>query len=250
MKALIIDNELPLRNALRLLLENYCPEITEKAEADGVKTGLEQIKNFAPDIVFLDVEMDDGTGFDLMQQVPNPSFQLIFVTAHNQYAIDAFRFSAIDYLLKPVDPEALQKGVQKAAGQLRTRNLGRQMEVLMQQLKGKPDPDKRIVLRDFDNIYFVRTGDILFCEAEGPYTKFYVSSGETILVSKNLKEYESILEPLGFVRTHHSFLANPAKIKMYDKSDGGALILEGGHSIPVSQRKKDAVLSLLEGRSM
>lgn len=250
MKALIIDNELPLRNALRLLLENYCSEITEKAEADGVKTGLEQIKNFAPDIVFLDVEMDDGTGFDLMQQVPNPSFQLIFVTAHNQYAIDAFRFSAIDYLLKPVDPEALQKSVQKAAGQLRSRNLGQQMEVLMQQLKGKPDPDKRIVLRDFDNIYFVRTGDILFCEAEGPYTKFYVSGGETILVSKNLKEYESILEPLGFVRTHHSFLANPAKIKMYDKSDGGALILEGGHSIPVSQRKKDAVLSLLEGRSM
>lgn len=250
MKALIIDNETPLRNALRLLLEAFCPEITEKAEADGVRTGLEQIRNFTPDIVFLDVEMEDGTGFDLMQQVGNPSFQLVFVTAHNQYAIDAFKFSAIDYLLKPVDPEALQKSVQKAVGHLRSRNLDRQMEVLMQQLKGKNDPDKRIVLRDFDSIYFVRTGDILFCEADGTYTRFYVTGSEPILVSKNLKEYESILEPLGFIRTHHSFLANPAKIKLYDKSDGGALILEGGHSIPVSQRKKDTVLSILEGRSI
>lgn len=250
MKLLIIDNEPNLRQALKLLVEAYCPEITEKAEADGVATGLAMIRNFNPDIVLLDVEMDDGTGFNLMTQVTDPAFQLIFVTAHNKYAIDAFQFSAIDYLLKPVDPEILQRSIKKAASQLRNRDLNKQMSILMQQVNGKNDPDKRIVLKDFDNIYFVKISDILFCEAEGTYTKFYISGSDAILVSKNLKEYESILEPLGFVRTHHSFLANPAKIKMYDKSDGGALILEGGHSIPVSQRKKDTVLAILEGRSV
>lgn len=248
MKALIIDNEENLRTGLKLLLQNYCSEITVIDEADGVKKGLGKISSFQPDILLLDVEMDDGTGFDLMKQITNPSFQLIFVTAHNQYAIDAFQFSAIDYLLKPVDPEALQKSIQKASLNVRNNNLQQQVQVLLQQLGGIQNKDKRIVLKDIDNTWFIKVSDILYCEAEGTYTKFFLRDNESILVSKNLKEYEAILEPLGFVRTHHSFLANPDKIKLYDKTDGGMLILEGGLSIPVSQRKKDMVLQLLEGK--
>jgi two-component system LytT family response regulator len=193
--------------------------------------------------------MDDGTGFDLMRQVTDPLFQLVFVTAHNKYAIEAFKFSAIDYLLKPVDPEALQLCIKKAAERMQARDLGKQIEFLLKQVSGKPDADKRIVLKDIDNVYFVKVADILFCEAEGTYTKFHFSTGKPILVSKNLKEYETILEPLGFLRTHHSYLANPGKITMYDKTDGGMLILEGGHTVPVSQRKRDTVLAILEGRS-
>jgi two-component system, LytTR family, response regulator len=248
MKALIIDNEPYLRSALQKLLAQFCPEIRVIEEAQGVQSGLLKIKSFKPDILLLDVEMDDGTGFDLMKQIVDPSFQLVFVTAHNKYAIEAFQFSAIDYLLKPVDPEALQNAVQKAQKNIRNKTLQQQVQVLLQQLSGMQSQDKKIVLKDLDNTYFIRVADILYCEAEGTYTKFFIQNNNPILVSKNLKEYEAILEPLGFIRTHHSFLANPEKIKLFDKTDGGALILEGGLSIPVSQRKKEYVLQLLENR--
>lgn len=246
MKALIIDNEPPLRSALNKLIREYCPEITHIDEADGVQSGLQKIKSFQPDIVLLDVEMEDGSGFDLMKQVSDPAFQLIFVTAHNQYAIEAFRFSAIDYLLKPVDPDALKSSIERAGKNIRSNNLQLQVEVLLQQLTGRHNQDKKIVLRDLENTYFIRIADILYCEAEGTYTRFFIKGTQPILVSKNLKEYEAILEPIGFIRTHHSFLANPEKIRQFEKTDGGSLILEGGLSIPVSQRKKDHVLQLLE----
>jgi two-component system LytT family response regulator len=248
MKILIIDNEPNIRIAIKALVQSCCPGVSAIEEADGVKSGLEKIKSFQPEILLLDVEMDDGSGFDLMKQVINPGFQLIFVTAHNKYAIEAFQFSAIDYLLKPVDPEALQNSIQRATTNIRHKDLSRQIEVMMQQLSGRTEHEKRIVLRDIDNIYFVKVSDILYCMAEGTYTKFYFSNNEPILVSKNLKEYEAMLEPLGFLRTHHSYLANPEKIRVYDKSDGGSLLLEGGHSIPVSQRKKDFVIQILEKR--
>jgi two-component system, LytTR family, response regulator len=248
MKILIIDNEELLRSGLKELINNCSDQLPLIEEADGVASGLQKINQFRPDIVFLDIEMEDGTGFDLLSKIHNPGFQLIFTTAHNQYAIQAFKFSAIDYLLKPIDPEELQKSLNKATANINKSDLSRQLAVMMQQLAAKPEGEKKIVLKDIESTYFIKVNDILFCEAEGTYTKFYFTNNDPILVSKNLKEYEAILEPLGFLRTHHSYLANPTKIKMYDKTDGGALILEGGHSIPVSQRKKDTILSLLEGR--
>ena len=248
MKILIIDNEELLRSGLKELINNCSDQLPLIEEADGVASGIQKINQFRPDIVFLDIEMEDGTGFDLLSKIHNPGFQLIFTTAHNQYAIQAFKFSAIDYLLKPIDPEELQKSLDKATANINKSDLSRQLAVMMQQLAAKPEGEKKIVLKDIESTYFIKVNDILFCEAEGTYTKFYFTNNDPILVSKNLKEYEAILEPLGFLRTHHSYLANPTKIKMYDKTDGGALILEGGHSIPVSQRKKDTILSLLEGR--
>lgn len=248
MKILIIDNEELLRSGLKELINNCSDQLPLIEEADGVASGIQKINQFRPDIVFLDIEMEDGTGFDLLSKLSHPEFQLIFTTAHNQYAIQAFKFSAIDYLLKPIDPEELQKSLDKATANINKSDLSRQLAVMMQQLAAKPEGEKKIVLKDIESTYFIKVNDILFCEAEGTYTKFYFTNNDPILVSKNLKEYEAILEPLGFLRTHHSYLANPTKIKMYDKTDGGALILEGGHSIPVSQRKKDTILSLLEGR--
>jgi len=248
MKLLITDNEPGQRATLRSLLQHFCPEITEVEEADGVQSGLATIRSFRPDILLLDVEMDDGSGFDLLNQVYNPDFQLIFVTAYNQYAIEAFKFSAIDYLLKPVDPDGLQKSIQKAILNIRNSNLQQQVQVLLQQLSGVQNKERKIVLKDIDNTWFIKVTDVLYCEAEGTYTRFHLQNGGPILVSKNLKEYEEILEPLGFLRTHHSFLANPDKIKSFDKTHGGALVLEGGLSIPVSQRKKDFVMQVLEKR--
>jgi two-component system, LytTR family, response regulator len=246
MKLLLIDNETNVRRGLRDMILHVSSETPVIEEADGVESGLHKIKSFSPDIVFLDIEMEDGTGFDLLNRIANPAFQLIFTTAHDQYAIQAFKFSAIDYLLKPIDPDELSKSLERAMSYIRNNDLNKQLTVLMQQLVQKNDHDRKIVLKDIDSTYFIRVNDILFCEAEGTYTKFHISNSDPILVSKNLKEYETMLEPLGFLRTHHSFLANPDKIKMYDKTDGGSLILEGDHRIPVSQRKREFVLGILE----
>lgn len=251
MKILIIDNEVEIRSVIRTLVEVHCDATDQIEEADGVASGLQQIRQFHPDLLFLDVEMNDGTGFDLLKQVPDPRFQLIFTTAHNQYAIQAIKYSALDYLLKPVDPQELAMSLKKARGQINHLNVQQQLTILLSQLGNKPLSEQQIVVRDIDKTYFLRVNDILYCEAEGSYTKFYLTSSEPIFVSRNLRYYEELLAPSGFFRTHHSCLVNPQKIRIYDrKTDSGTLILEGGLSIPVSQRKKELVLQLLEGRKM
>lgn len=247
MKILLVDNEQEIRLVLKDMVIACGPYIIE--EADGVSSGIAKINSFQPDIVLLDVEMNDGTGFDLLKQIMNPSFQLIFTTAHNQYAIQAIKCSAIDYLLKPIDPVELNNSLQKAKENISTQTMQKQLTVLMQQFSNKPDAEKQIVIKDIDKTYFLNTNDILYCEADGSYTKFYLTNSEPIFVSRNLRYYEELLAPAGFFRTHHSCLVNPSKIKIYDrKTDCGTLILEGGHSIPVSQRKRETVLSILEGR--
>ena len=249
MKILLIDNEPIIRSLLKELVEDWCKGLHQIEEADGVASGICQIAKYSPDIVFLDVEMNDGTGFDLLSQLHKPSFQLIFTTAHNQYAIQAFKFSAIDYLLKPFDPIELNRALQKAVDNINNGSLQQQLAVLMQQVSIKKETDKQIVLKDIDKTYFIKIDDILYCEAEGSYTKFYIANADPIFVSRNLRSYEDLLTPAGFIRTHHSCLVNPTKIKVYDrKTDNGTLILEGGHTIPVSQRKKDLVIQYLENR--
>ena len=249
MKILLVDNEKEIRLVLKQMVAACDNGIHHIEEADGVKSGIEKINSFNPDIVLLDVEMNDGTGFDLLKQIHEPVFQLIFTTAHNEYAIQAFKFSAIDYLLKPIDPIELSNSLQRAKENISNQNMQKQLTVLMQQVAGKAEPDRQIVIKDIDKTYFIKMNDILYCEAEGSYTKFYLTNSDPIFVSRNLRYYEELLSPAGFFRTHHSCLVNPTKIKIYDrKTDSGTLILEGGHTIPVSQRKKDLVLQLLENR--
>jgi two-component system LytT family response regulator len=249
MKILLVDNEREIRLVLIDMVAAWQNGLHIIEEADGVASGIAAINSFVPDIVLLDVEMNDGTGFDLLRQLTNPSFQLIFTTAHNKYAIQAIKFSAIDYLLKPIDPVELYSSLQKAKENISNHAMQKQLAVLLQQFSVKTEPDRQIVIRDIDKTYFIKMNDILYCEAEGSYTKFHLVNSEPIFVSRNLRYYEELLEPAGFFRTHHSCLVNPSKIKIYDrKTDSGTLILEGGHSIPVSQRKKDFVLQLLENR--
>lgn len=245
MKALIIDNETPIRTALHEMLLAFCPEIRTIREASNIDGGIETIGWYNPDIVFLDVELDEGTGFDLLTRLPAYQFQLIFITAHDKYAINAFRFSAMDFLLKPIDPEELVRSVGKATKNIQ-QDPGRQLAFLLEQMQRKAEPPKKIILKDLHKTYYIRIDEILYLEAEGIYTRFYLTGKQDVLVSKNLKEYENLLEPLGFVRTHHSFLVNPDKIKMFDKSEGGMLVLEEGNHIPVSQRKREVVLRILE----
>lgn len=249
LKILIVDNELPVRGALREMIQlvSHQPFLIE--EADGVLSGLKMIDSFKPDILFLDIQMDDGSGFDLLQQVPQPAFQLIFTTAFDNYAIRAFQFSALDYLLKPIDPAALQKSLERAITQLNQAGLNRQLSVLLQQVSAPLSADKKIVLKDNSAAYYVKVADIFYCQAEGTYTRFSVANMPPVMVSRNLKEFETLLEPLGFLRTHHSYLVNTATIRRFDKADGGSLVLDNGDRIPVSQRKRDFVLAMLEKSS-
>lgn len=249
MKILIVDNEPELRYVLREMIQQLTSHHAIE-EADGVQQGIQSIRAWNPDLVLLDVEMNDGTGFDLLQQLDQLNFQLVFTTAHNKYAVQAFKFSAIDYLLKPIDPVDLLESLHRAEDKMKHGNLQHQFQILMQQMnQQQTSSDKQIVLKDIDKTYFVKMNDIIYCEADGSYTKFYISNTEPIYVSRNLRSYEELLEPAGFIRSHHSCLVNPKKIKLFDrKIDNGVLILEDGHQIPVSQRKRDYVLQALENR--
>ncbi len=247
-KILLIDDDDTVRSALKTMITSMGVYIIE--EARGVAEGLHKYQTFSPDIIFLDIEMGDGTGFDFLQKVPSRNFQLIFSTAFNHFAIKAFKYSAIDYLLKPVDINELQNSLQKAVSNVNNQSFQKQLEILLQQLSVNTTANKQIVLKDIDKTYFINIKDIIYCEAEGAYTKFHIINSHPILISHNLRSYEELLEPAGFIRTHHSCLVNPQCIKIFDrKTDGGILVLEGGHTVPVSQRKKDIIVHLLEKRN-
>lgn len=243
MKALIIDNEQSVRQTLISLLHHYCKEITHITEAGGVQEGLEQLKTVHPDIVFLDIEMDDGTGFDLVRQLNETNFQLIFITAHDKYALEAFRFSALDFLVKPVDPTLLIESVEKAKSRLNVAQLQKQLENLTRFIQ-HPTEEAKIVLRDSSAIYFVKIKDIIRCESQGAYTEFFLQSGERIVISKTIKEFDELLSSKGFIRVHQSHLVQQTKVVKYDRSKE-MLLLDTGDLIPLSQRKKDVVLNTL-----
>lgn len=244
MKALVIDNEKNIRTTVVDLITAFCPQITSVAEADGVVNGLKKIHELQPDIVFTDVEMDDGTGMDMLSKLSEIKFQVIFITAHNKYAIDAFRFSAIDFLTKPINPDELAKSVQKAESNIKNKLFLEQVAVMNE--KNLTKSEKKIVLKELDAIHIIKVKDLICCEASGIYTTFFIDNNKQIVVSKNLKEYEEILEPYDFLRVHNSFLINANKIEKFEKNDGGFLIMEGGQRVPVSQRKKDVVISFLK----
>lgn len=245
MNVLIIDNDPKIREGLKEMIVKYAPSISQIFEAGGVMEGIEAIKKIEPQIVYLDVEMDDGTGFDLIKQIGNYTFQLVFITAHDKYAVDAFRFSAIDFLQKPIDLEDLLDSIEKAKTSIQNTNLQKQLQVLYENMGSIRTNEKKIVLKDNEAIHFIRVQDIIRCEADGAYTKFVVTNSTPILISKSLKEYDDLLTPFGFIRCHHSHLVNTTKIMKFDKTDGGSLILENNEYIPVSQRKKDQVLEYL-----
>ncbi len=245
MKVLIVDNDEIIRLGLRTLLKQI-EGIETIDEASGVEAGLRILEGIQPDVVLLDVEMDDGTGFDFLNRLSNYKFQVIFITSHNKYAVEAFRFSALDFVQKPIDPEDLKRALLRAKELLKSNNLLAQIKVLQSALLGIRKTDEKIVLRDNKSLYFVKVSDILNCEAQGSYTTFYITNGDKIVVSKSLREYEALLSPFGFIRTHNSHLVNPKKITRLDKSDGGFLILENGSSVPISQRKWDYILSVLD----
>lgn len=246
MKILVVDNETNIRQSIVQLIQNYCPFDFDLHEATGVETGLKAISEIHPDILFLDVELDDGTGMDLLSKLVEINFHVIFITAHNKYAMDAFRFSAIDFLLKPIEPLELIDAFEKVTKQIKNNSLQDQLLIMQQSINKITSKEKKIVLKDSTSIYFVNVHDIIRCESDGQYTEFYVDSMKKIIISKSLKEYEEMLEPFGFIRPHHSHIININKILRFDKVDGGSLIMQNNDEIPVSHRKKAQILQILD----
>ena len=241
MRALIVDDEKNVREALKAFLMLWSPETEVIGEASGVADALDKIEKLNPELVFLDVEMGDGTGFDLLNKILIRNFEVIFVTAHQHYAISAIRMSACDFLLKPVDPDDLVDAIERAQVKLNNQG-GDPIEVMLQHAKGVKD---RIVLKDMENIFIIKIADIIHCEADGRYTRFFIDGREKpILVSTNLKEYEQLLSPSGFVRIHHSHLINLSHISRIDKVNL-SVHMSKEQRVPISVRKKDELMKRL-----
>ncbi|MCD4789473.1 MAG: LytTR family DNA-binding domain-containing protein, partial [Bacteroidales bacterium] len=229
-KAIIIDDEQKARETLSDSLSLYCKNIDVIAEADGVKTGLVVIKENNPDIVFLDIMMTDGSGFDLLELIPTINFEIIFVTAYDKFAVKAFEFSAVDYILKPIKPQQLIRAVGKLKKSEGFETINKKLEVL---LNNKNNLEK-IALPSLDGLCFIRIEDIIRCESDGNYTTFYMNLGEKVIVTRLIKEYEEMLSPLTFYRIHKSHIINFKYIKKYIRGDGGSVIMNDGTKIEVS----------------
>ncbi len=246
MRAVLIDDEISNLENLRVLLEKHCPQVEIVATLQNVSEAVTAIQKQLPNLVFLDIQMGEQTGFDVLRMIPTRNFEVIFVTAYDQYGIDAVKFAALDYLLKPIDIEELVNAVNKAAHKLASQLQSSQLDFLLQQLK-KPETNvSKIALQMQSEIRYVSLSEIIRCEADNTYTHFFLSSNEKILVSKSLKEYADLLRPNGFLRTHQSHLVNPAYVKSWLKEDGGILLLTSGEKIPISKPNKDAVKQALQ----
>ena len=244
MRAVIIDDEVAVRNSANTLLNLYCPDIEIVGQAEGVKEGIELLGKEKPDIAFLDVEMPDGTGFDIVNALPDRQFAIIFITGHDGYAIRAFKLSAIDYLLKPIDPEELSRAVEKARTSLQLKSMTYETTALQDNLE--KSASEKVVLKDGEKVYLIDVSDIMHCQSDNSYTHFYLHDGRKIMVSTTLKEYERMLEVSDFFRVHQSHLVNLHHIDHFDKRDGGRIILKNNVEIPVSHRKKEALLRRIQ----
>lgn len=240
MKVLIVDDEAHFRNTLKNYLKNY-PEMELLGEAEGVSSAFELINEANPDLIFLDVEMGDGTGFDLINLLPPNKYKIIFTTGHSKYAANAFRYSAIDYLLKPVDEVELGRAIEKAKSAGYLAEMSQKIEALVQ----NRDKVEKIALQGYQSVDLVRIKDIVRCESESNYTRFYLLDGRNILVSKVLKEYEDMLEPHGFFRVHRSHMVSLHYVKQFKDTETPFVVLDDGTKVEVSRRRKKELLEKL-----
>jgi two-component system LytT family response regulator len=246
MKILIVDDEQSARENIKSIIELSGKEKAEVFEAASVKEGIKAIEEVRPNIVLLDINLPDGTGFDLLHQIRFTNFKLIFITAYEEFALKAFDFSAIDYIMKPVNPEKLVQAIQRAAEMVETENLNLKLKALFTNLNTQSNIHKKLVLKTSDNIFIVDTKDIIRCESEESYTKFFLTDNKHIFVSKNLIEFDNMLQDFGFFRTHRSHLINLSYIDHFSKKDGGYVVMKDSAEIPISRRKKEEFLKILD----
>lgn len=243
-RSFIVDDEPHNIENLTHLLHTHCPEIEVVGTAISIKEALTGIHATKPDLLFLDIRLNNETGFDLLQQIVHEQIEVIFITAYDQYGVQAIKFAALDYLLKPVDSDELMKAVQKAAEALSYKKQNEQLRFLMQELSsGKT---KKIALPTQDAIRYVEISSIVRCEASNNYTFIFLQNSEKILIAKTLKEYADLLPSTEFLRTHQTHLVNRTYIKSWLKEDGGMLLLTNGTTIPVSRVNRERIKAALK----
>lgn len=249
MKTIIIDDESPSRDALRHYLNKYCPEIVVVGEADSVKSGLAEIAKHSPELIFLDIEMPFGNGFDLLEKLPEDhNLEVVFVTAYEQYALRALRMSAAHYLLKPVDIDDLIDAVKKVRERIGLRQQGQVTKTLLENLREvKKEVPKRLALPLIDGLEIVTPEEIRYCEAADNFTNFHLIDGRKLLICRKLKYYTELLEPAGFFRIHRSSVVNLAYVRRYQKGKGGSVVLDDGTELLVAAARKGELLGLLAG---
>ena len=242
----LIDDELAALETLKLAIEKYCPDLNIQGAYNSPDKGLEEIRRLSPSLVFLDIQMPQMSGFDLLQRLSPVNFDVIFVSAYDQYAIKAIKFSALDYLLKPVDVDDLLHAVKKAKERLNGKTNSYQYQSVLNNIQLKSGSIEKLAIPSSEGLDFFNTQDIIFCEADGSYTNIVLKNNKHVLVSKNLGDFENLLVVSGFCRVHHSYLINLRHVQKYIKGEGGQVMLTDNHYVDISRRKKGEFLSLLD----
>lgn len=245
-RSLIIDDETSNRQNLGHLLKRYCPQVEVIGEAKDGESGIDLISKTNPDLIFLDIRMPGGDAFDMLEQFQSVDFEIIFITAYDEYAFRAFEFNALDYLLKPVNFQQLTLAVEKAHEKIKLREENLHLKNLINNLQ-LDNGEKRIALPSEEKTEFVPVKDIIRCQADSNYTRFYLTENRSILVSKTLKDYETALDNSNFIRVHNSHLVNLEQIKAISKRDGGYLEMSDGSQVPISRNRKEEINKLLMG---
>lgn len=243
-KAVVIDDEINNQELISNLLKSYAENIQVVGLADSVESAYKTIQEHQPDLIFLDVQMPDGTGFDLLKKFEKINFKIIFVTAHQEFALEAFKYSALDYILKPLSPANLLAAVKKAEETMGSDELNMKLKILLNNIAEPFKNKKKIVLKTMERIYSVDLDDIIRFESDGGYTKVYLTDGKRIMVSKTMKEYDDLLLDAGFLRVHHSHLINMNHLFCFEKAEGH-VVMKDDSVVPVSNRKKDHLMELL-----
>ncbi len=241
-KALIIDDEKSSRDILRGFVESYCEDIEIIDEAESAEQGIEQIKELKPQLIFLDIELPLGSGFDLLDACKNTEFDVIFTTAHDQYALQAIKVCALDYLLKPISATDLKAAVAKIREQNYSGTTSPQIGAFVENISNLNKQLSNIVLPTLDGFLVVKISEIIRCEADKNYTLFTLENNEKILVSKTLKEFEELLHEMDFIRVHQSHLINASHVQRYIKGSGGYVKMSDDSIIEVSRRKKEFLM--------
>jgi len=246
MNVIIVEDEVNVRAGFIKMIQVFCPSLNVVGIADSVESGLQLIQETEFDILFLDINLPDGSGFDLLYRLEERPFKTIFVTAYDQYALDAFKVSAADYLMKPVAPDDLKKAISNISKETVNEKILKE-NTLKERISEAYSQGEKILLKDVDKIHLVVVSDILYCMAEGSYTTFFLKNNLNLVTSSNLKEYERVLEPYGFHRCHHSYLINLEHIKALHKTDS-TVIMSNEFAVPLSTRKKPMLLNTLKDR--
>lgn len=246
-KTILVDDEQRGLNSLKKMVQENCPDIGVIAECTDADTAREKIEELDPDLVFLDISMPGKTGFELLNEIPEIKFEIIFVTAHNDYALQAFRYSATDYLMKPVDEDLLVEAVKRATRRINRDEASKNINTLLYNLQKVHTPhEMKLCIPGMKGFQVIRVSEIIYCEAQSSYTIFHLQNGQQIIASKTLIEYEDLLKDTTFCRIHKSFLINLIHVKEYHKGEGGEVLLTNNKEVEVSRRKKEVFLNRMK----